>query len=157
MKKLLFLFLIVVAIASCKSDVDQRPIDDMLIVEYLAANNIIAQKDEDTGVYWRITEEGNGVDYPTINSTIRCFYKGYFLDGSVFDERVEGVDDYLENPLGGQFGLIYGWQVALPKFSKGAKGQIFIPSHAGYGSTDRIGVPKNSVLIFDMHLVNVFN
>ena len=155
MKKLLFLFLAIIAIASCKSDVDdQRPIDEMLIVEYLADNNIIAEKDEETGVYYRITEEGNGADFPVVSSTIRCFYKGYLLDGTVFDERVEGVDDYLQTSLSS---LVFGWQVALPNFSKDAKGQIFIPSYAGYGDVERTSIPKKSVLIFDVHLVNVFN
>ena len=154
MKSLLFLFLGIIAIASCKSDVDQRPIDDMLIMDYLAENNIIAEKDEATGVYWRITEEGNGVDFPVVTSTVRCFYKGYLLDGSVFDERIEGVDDYLQISLSS---LVYGWQVALPNFSKGAKGQIFMPSYAGYGNVERPGIPKNSVIIFDVHLVNLFN
>ena len=154
MKKLLFLLLCVGIIASCKSDDDQRPIDEMLIVDYLTTNNITAIKDEGSGVYYRITEEGNGVDYPSVFSTIRCFYKGYLLDGSVFDEREEGVDDYLQTTLRN---LVYGWHVALPNFSKGAKGQIFIPSHAGYGSNEREGIPKNSVIIFDVHLVNVFN
>lgn len=154
MKKLLFFLAVITITISCKKDVDQRPIDDMLIVDYLTENNIVAEKDEESGVYYRITEEGNGTDFPNLSSTIRVYYKGYFLDGNVFDESIEGVDDYLEIGLNQ---VVYGWQVALVHFSKGAKGQMFIPSHAGYGSQERAGIPENSVLIFDIHLVNVFN
>ncbi len=156
MKKLLFLLLIIGVLGSCKDDVDYRPIDDMLIQDYLTENGIQAIKDEATGVYYRITEEGNGEDFPNVFSTIRTYYKGYLIGGEddPFDQRIEGEDDYLEIGLNS---LVFGWQVALPNFSKNAKGEIYIPSYAGYGNNERSNIPKNSVLIFEVHLVNVFN
>lgn len=156
MNKLILLLLTFTLITSCTNkEEERRENDDQLIQEYFADNGITdaIPADENSGVYYRITEPGNNEDFPNDNSTIRVFYKGYLLDGSVFDEAVEGEDNYLESPL---FNLVFGWRVALPKFSKGAKGQVFIPSHAGYGSRERPGIPSHSVIIFDIHLVNTF-
>ena len=158
MKKILLIALIGGILVSCSNKKEQelRDADDEMIQEYLSDNGIAdAIKLEDSGVYYRITEEGNGVDFPTSQSIIRVFYKGYLLDGTVFDERVEGEDDYLESFIGN---LVFGWQIALLNFSKGSKGQIFIPSHAGYGERPPAGsdIPENAILIFDIHLVNFF-
>lgn len=156
MKKLLFLLVITGFITSCsKSDEDRREDDEIIIQNYLLDEGITAEEIGETGVYYRITEPGDNADSPDISSTVRTFYKGYVIGGedTPFDERVEGEDDELTIGLSS---LVYGWQVALPKFSKGAKGQIFIPSYAGYGSTERQGIPANSILIFDIHLVNFF-
>jgi FKBP-type peptidyl-prolyl cis-trans isomerase FkpA len=158
MNKLFFLLISITFLAACTNkEEERREQDDQLIQDYFATNGITDAEpaDENSGVYFRITEPGNNEDYPTANSTIRTFYKGYLLDGTVFDEAVEGEDNYLESPL---FNLVYGWRVAFPNFSKGAKGQIFIPSHAGYGGRPPAGsvIPEHAVLIFDVHLVNTF-
>lgn len=153
MKKLLFLLIITGFLASCNKSEERRAEDDNMIQEYLADNGIDAIKLEDSGVYYRITEEGIGEDFPNLNSTIRVFYKGYLMDGTVFDQRIEGENDYLEDLLGN---MVFGWRVALPNFSKKAKGEIYVPSHAGYGSSELPGIPANSILIFEVYLFNVF-
>ncbi len=155
MKKLLFLLVLTGFLASCEKTVDdRREEDDISIQSYFNDNSINdAEEIGETGIYFRITEEGDNGDLCTPTSIVRVFYEGYLLDGSVFDMRVEGEDDYLESYLGN---LVYGWQVGLPKFTKGTKGQLFIPSFAGYGNQERQGIPRNSVLVFDIHLVNFF-
>lgn len=156
MKKLLFLLLLTGFLASCsQSDQDRREDDILLIENYLSDNGIVAETIGETGVYFRITEEGDNTNYCDINSTVRVFYKGYLMgsEDEPFDQRVEGEHDELTIALRS---LVYGWQVAMPEFSKGAKGQIFIPSYAGYGSQERQGIPSHSVLVFDVHLVNYF-
>lgn len=153
MKKLLFLLVTISILSACNKEEDRRADDDLLIQNYLMDNGIEAIPIDDTGVYYRITEAGNQEDYPTAISTLRVFYKGYLLDGSIFDQRVRGEHDYLEINIQN---VVYGWQVGMQKISKGGKGQIFIPSHAGYGSREQANIPANSVLIFDVELVNVF-
>lgn len=154
MKKLLFLVLCMSVLFSCKNnDEEQRKEDEMLIQDYLAENNIDAEMIGSSGVYFRITEGGVEEEKPIASSIVRMFYRGQLLDGTVFDERVEGEDDYLESALGN---LIFGWQLGVQEFTKGSKGQLFVPSHAGYGNSELPNIPKNSVLIFDIHLVNFF-
>ena len=83
---LLSLFLI-----SCGNDdepqiKDYREINDQEIQNYLEANNIEAQKSE-SGLYYIIEEEGTGAQ-PTAKSRVTVAYKGYFLNGNVFNDNI---------------------------------------------------------------------
>jgi FKBP-type peptidyl-prolyl cis-trans isomerase len=51
--------------------------------------------------------------------------------------------------------VIAGWREGLQLFGKGGKGTLFIPSQLAYGNTPMSGIPANSVLIFDIHLINI--
>lgn len=153
MKNLLYFILIVGVIAgittSCEEKQKQQNIDwaahdDKVISEHLAENNIDAIK-HSSGVYYRITKEGNG-KHPNGTSVVKVNYKGYLLDGKVFDEG-QGV----EFPLGG---VIQGWTIGIPFIDKGGSGQLFIPSFLGYGYQSPPGIPPNSVLIFDVDLLD---
>jgi FKBP-type peptidyl-prolyl cis-trans isomerase FkpA len=85
---------------------------------------------------------------PTINDEVTVFYKGYFLDDSVFDQT---SSDPISFPLGN---VIKGWQEGIPLFKKGGKGKLFLPSVLAYGSNPPPGFPKNAVMIFDVELVD---
>ncbi len=135
--------------AACSKD--QTSIDKDIIVKYLKDNNLTAQSTAE-GLYYIIDTLGNGADFPTVNSTVEMYYKGYLTDGKVFDQtlRPSGV---LKYPL---TSLITGWQIGVPKFKKGGKGKLLIPSNLGYGSSATGSIPANSVLIFDIELVNFY-
>lgn len=148
MKKLLFALLpFLIFSASCSDDVDQKAEDRDKILKYIADNNLDA-KSTASGLYYVIEHEGNG-KRPTITSDVQTYYKGTFLNGSVFDESV---------PAGIWFNLsqvIEGWQEGIPLFMEGGKGKLLVPSHLGYGSNTQNGIPGNSVLIFDITLKDV--
>ncbi|MGK0639887.1 FKBP-type peptidyl-prolyl cis-trans isomerase [Schleiferia thermophila] len=132
---------------SCRKSDNQAEKDDELIRRYLAENNIEATRTA-SGLYYWIQEQGNG-PYPTISSRVRVVYKGYLLDGTVFDET---------DPAGLEFdmaGLIRGWQEGLTFFREGGRGKLFVPSHLGYGAQQVGNIPPNSVLIFDIFLLKV--
>ena len=76
-------------------------------------------------------------------------YKGYLLDGAVFDETTGNntVVFFLSQ-------VIRGWQVAVPLLQKGGKGMFIIPSGLGYGRAPQPRIPGNSILIFEIELVN---
>lgn len=133
--------------SSCNKD-KQADTDRDLIEGYLAENNIEANV-TDEGVYYVITEEGSGETNPTLASTVEVKYKGYLLDGNVFDETVGSMSRSF--PL---TNLIRGWQIGIPLLTKGGKGTFYIPSGLGYGEQGRTGIPRNSVLIFDIELVD---
>ncbi len=140
-----------VIFSSCKKDDDtaakQAEIDEQIIMDYLAANNIDAQRDA-SGLYYLITDEGTG-DQPTINSTIELYYKGYFTDGSIFDQSTQGPTT---NPLRN---FITGWQIGIPFIKEGGSATLFIPSALAYGTTGKGSIPSNTVLIFDIDLIGV--
>ena len=51
--------------------------------------------------------------------------------------------------------MIQGWQEGIPLFSEGGIGKLLIPSALGYGNRSVGNIPENSVLIFDVELMDV--
>ena len=152
MKTLYFAFICLFFI-SCGDDdeqiTDYREINDQEIQDYLEANNLEAQT-SDSGLYYIIEEEGTG-EQPTRNSTVTVSYRGYFLNGNIFDQSTDS---------GATFSLrqvIPGWTEGITYFSEGGSGTLFVPAHLGYGSFDIPGIPGGSVLIFDIELIDVAN
>lgn len=141
---------VAVSLISCQEkqqqqNVDWITVDDGIIQDYLKENKIDAEKHA-SGIYYRITKEGNG-QHPNGTSIVKVNYKGYLMkDGSVFDQQ-NGIEFPLSN-------VIQGWQIGIPLISKGGSGQLFIPSYLGYGRQARPGIPANSILIFDVDLLN---
>jgi FKBP-type peptidyl-prolyl cis-trans isomerase FkpA len=136
---------------SCSKDdeaqVDYTAKNDKEITDYLAKNNLTAQKSK-TGLYYIIKEPGTGTQ-PTTISNVTVAYKGYYTNGTVFDQS---------NTAGISFGLnqvIKGWTEGIPYFKTGGNGILLIPSHLGYGSYDSRGIPGGSVLIFEVKLISV--
>lgn len=117
------------------------------IIKYIEDNDLDANR-TDSGLYYIIDEEGTGTR-PTGNSNVTVAYKGYFLDGSVFDQS---------NADGISFGLnqvIKGWTEGIPLFKEGGKGVLLIPSNLGYGINGRATIPRGAVLVFDIKLISV--
>ncbi|MBU1012854.1 MAG: FKBP-type peptidyl-prolyl cis-trans isomerase [Bacteroidetes bacterium] len=159
MKKIIPILIIIVFItlASCskKEDMitpaDQLKLDIALIQGYLASNNLTAQR-TNSGLHYIITEEGTGVDKPTINHRVTVNYIGYYLDTKeVFDQSRTG------SPLTILLAhTINGWIEGIPLFSKGAKGILLIPSGLAYGPFPPSGVKPNAVMIFEIELLDFF-
>lgn len=149
MIRILYLMLLVIVVASCNKDdeKEQYEIDDEIIREYLSANGIDAVEHE-SGIYYVITKEGTG-GHPNLNHTVVVQYKGYFLDGTVFDESTNSSQFPLKN-------LITGWQIGINLLKPGGEGQFFIPSTLAYGDQQVADIPPNSVLIFDIVLIEFF-
>lgn len=117
------------------------------ITDYIAKNKLKAEK-SDSGLYYVITEPGTGAQ-PTATSNVTVAYKGYFTNGSVFDESTDA---------GISFGLdqvIKGWTEGIPHFKTGGSGILLVPSHLGYGNETMGPIPGGSALIFDVKLISV--
>ncbi len=141
------LAVLVMLFVSCDKE-DQSEIDEELIKQYISDNNLDATR-HSSGIYYVITKEGIGSMYPNINSTVEVRYKGYLLDGTVFDQTIG--DQTREWPL---YNLIPGWQYGIPLLRKDGEGLFLIPSELAYGPDDRTGIPGNSVLAFEIELVD---
>ncbi|TRX71375.1 FKBP-type peptidyl-prolyl cis-trans isomerase [Carboxylicivirga sp. M1479] len=139
---------------------DQSEIDDAIISTYLAENQIEAVKDE-SGIYYEIIEEGDEEALPiTSTSAVKVSYVGTFLDGGEEFDSGETLDQY------GNYmavtGFIEGWRTMLPMLKKGSKVVLYCPSQLAYGSNDqydtttgKITMEGNSILVFDMHVLDV--
>ena len=99
-------------------------------------------------MYYVINTNGNG-NVPNINSIVTVAYKGTLTDGTIFDQSdASGLTFPLTN-------VIQGWQEGIPLFSEGGSGILLIPSALGYGNQSIGNIPANSVLIFEVTLINV--
>jgi FKBP-type peptidyl-prolyl cis-trans isomerase FkpA len=151
MNKYLLLFSLVFAVAACKKESltpeEQLALDKSLIEQDIADKQLDAEVTH-TNVYYVLELQGSG-GHPTLSSTVTVRYKGYLLDGTVFDQSPNGqtVSFPLED-------LIPGWQEAIPLLQKGGKGTFWIPSVLAYGTYAVGSIPANSVLIFDIELVD---
>jgi len=150
--RLLTLFLAVLSLStlSClkgDSPEEQLEIDIQKIKDYLAANNLTATETP-SGLHYIITQEGTGGN-PNLQSNVTVKYKGYLLDGMVFDQTTGSATATF--PLAN---LIEAWQEGIPLLKKGGKGTFFSPSALAYGPNGVSGIPGNSVLIFEIELVN---
>ena len=147
MKKLLFLLIIPVCLFSCKkSSVDQALIDHETILKYIKDSSLVADSTA-SGLYYVIADSGVGV-YPNSLSYVTIYYKGYLTNGTIFDQTAGAPASLLLNQV------IPGWTEGMQKIRKGGKIKLLIPSALGYGSTTHGEIPANSVLIFDIQLVN---
>ncbi|MFD1551284.1 hypothetical protein DNU06_12815 [Putridiphycobacter roseus] len=149
MKKTM-LYAAVLLLASCGSKaekLDYTPTDsDQEIATYLEDKEWEPVR-EKSGLYVYTEKEG-GSEKPKASDFVTIFYKGYLLDGTVFDATEENPITY---PLSG---FIPGWKEGIPHFGKGGKGKIIVPPSLGYGSVDNGPIPANSVMIFDIELVD---
>lgn len=145
-----FLVLFLTALISCTNNDDTKSVSPQTeadIIQYIADNNLTAQKSS-TGLYYVIDKQGDGTK-PTSNSNVTVNYKGYFLNGSVFDQSgSQGITFNLQQ-------VISGWTEGITYFNEGGEGMLIVPSNLGYGSQDYHGIPGGSVLVFDIKLIKV--
>lgn len=138
--------------------------EKVVIEEYLKSNNLKGEVMPSGLVYINV-KKGSGPK-PENGQTVQVNFKGYLMDGTVFDTSIEseakaaGVHnpnrpyEPLEFPLG-QGAVIPGWEEGIGMMNKGGKAKLIIPSVLAYGSRAMGPIPANSILIFDVELVDV--
>ncbi|HMD01042.1 MAG TPA: DUF3472 domain-containing protein, partial [Ferruginibacter sp.] len=100
------------------------------------------------GVYYKILKDGSG-PYVSVNDSVVVKYKGSLLNGSIFDET---KDKPVTFPLKR---LIRGWQSAMPMCKVGGKIRMMIPSSMGYSIRNLGIIPPNSILIFEVEVLDI--
>ncbi|PIS10833.1 MAG: hypothetical protein COT73_07250 [Bdellovibrio sp. CG10_big_fil_rev_8_21_14_0_10_47_8] len=103
-----------------------------------------------SGLQYIVVTEGKGKT-PTLKDTVKAHYKGTLINGTQFDSSYDRGQP-AEFPVEG---VIKGWTEALQMMKEGGKVKLFIPSELGYGPAARPGIPANSVLVFDVELLEV--
>jgi FKBP-type peptidyl-prolyl cis-trans isomerase FkpA len=138
------------ALFACGDDKTQFEKDIEKIQNFLTDNNLTATQ-HPSGIFYTIDTEGTGGS-PSQFATVIVKYKGRLLDGFVFDETVGNKT--------AQFslrGTVRGFSVAATLLKRGGKGTFYLPSGLGYGRVEQGNIPRNSVLIFEIELVDFIN
>ncbi len=150
MRKLLLLFFIPIALYSCKKTefdaAKQAATDKAIILQYLRDSSLVADSSS-TGLYYVISDTGT-VNHPASTSFVTMYYKGYLTNGTIFDQTAGTTYKSFANRM------IAGMTEGIQLIGKGGKIKLLIPSALGYGNADAGSIPANSVLIFDIELVN---
>jgi FKBP-type peptidyl-prolyl cis-trans isomerase FkpA len=152
-KLLILSFFVALSLGSCtkKDNFDpakQAELDEAQIVKFIADNKIAAVR-HSSGVYYQIINAGSGSKTYSGSTIVTAKYAGRLLNGSIFDQT---TTTGIAFPLGN---VIVGWQIGVPLIQKGGKIRLLIPSQYAYGQNQSGKIPANSVLDFDIELVDV--
>ncbi len=154
MKKLILTFFVlplIFSISSCLKDNSCQPktvqSEEGAIQAYAAANGISATR-HSSGLYYEILNPGSG-PVPTVSSNCSVKYTGKLLDGTVFDSQTASPVSFILGQT------IHGWQLGLPLIQKAGSIRLIIPSSLAYGCTGYGTIPANSILYFQIDLVDV--
>lgn len=85
------------------------------------------------------------------------YYKGWLTNGTLFDQSRPNDSGQLQPFIltvgAGQ--VIKGWDQGLLGMKVGGTRRIIIPAALGYGATAQGKIPANSMLIFDVQLLDI--
>lgn len=130
---------------SCQNKTVQS--EEAAITAYAAANGITGTT-HSSGVYYQVVTPGSGPT-PTGISTVSVRYTGKLLNGTVFDSQTTAPVTF------GLGNTIPGFSIGLQLIQKGGTIKFIIPSSLAYGCSGTNGIPANSILFFEVNLVDV--
>ncbi len=119
--------------------------------KFLAANkDKPGVKVTESGLQYQVVRAGNGPK-PAATDVVRVHYKGTLLDGTVFDSSYDRGQP-------AEFGLaqvIPGWSEGVALMPVGSKYTFWIPAELGYGEAGGGPIPPNSMLTFEVELMEI--
>lgn len=172
-KKFLFILFAGAIFSACDKGCDERSgecaqeqleEDVQIIQNYLEDNNLEAERHY-SDLFYIINEEGSG-SKPMQGQVVEVNYVGKFLSGEVFDTSIDSVARqagiYDENrtykPFEFKLGaspVIDGWTIGISLLKEGSTATLLIPSALGYRDKAQGSIPPNTVLLFEVELVNI--
>ncbi|MGQ9818559.1 MAG: FKBP-type peptidyl-prolyl cis-trans isomerase [Candidatus Kapaibacteriales bacterium] len=103
-----------------------------------------------SGLQFKVLKLGTG-NKPTSTSKVKVHYKGTLIDGTVFDESYSrGTPAEFQVDQ-----LIQGFKDGLVMMPAGSKFIFYVPPELGYGNRQVGKIPPNSLLIFEVELLEV--
>ena len=103
-----------------------------------------------SGLQYQVLKTGTGKS-PKATDKVKVNYEGRLADGTIFDssyKRGEAVTFPLNQ-------VIKGWTEGVQLMKEGAKYRLFVPPALGYGEAGNAEIEPNSLLIFDVELLQV--
>lgn len=115
-----------------------------------AGEQAIETIETDSGLIIEILRRGEGPAVRGSDSVV-VHYHGTLADGRVFDstyERDQPQALYIVQ-------TIRGWQEGIPGMQVGEKRRLIVPPELGYGRSGTRNIPPNSLLIFEIELLEI--
>ena len=100
-----------------------------------------------SGLQYKQLAAGKGGAKPSDADIALVNYTGTLTDGTVFDKSQQPTPMAVA-------GVVPGFAEALKLMTKGAKYRFWLPPTLGYGDKATGPIPANSVLVFDVELVD---
>ena len=147
---------------------DQSPLDiwiDRQDIAFVDATNLpqvqidrfVEANDIDTtvtasGLVYEMLKEGSGAS-PSPTDTVLMSYRGYLVDGRIFDQSTASRPTVRSLPSGG---LIPGFAEALRAMRPGGRAWVLIRPDLGYGDRrPNALITPSTVIVFEIELVDV--
>ena len=149
MKKLLILFSFFI-ISGCVQD--SPNIQQIENLQFFIDNQKNDQVIEiEPGLQYLVIDSGDPMsDPPKLNQTISAHFHGTLTNGEVFWSSLDSEPLKIELSK-----LIVGCQKAISLMRKGDKWIVYIDPTMAYGEEGRPGIPSNSILIFEIELLEI--
>ena len=117
-------------------------------VAFLSTNRVAAGVVETaSGLQYKVLTPGKDDSRPTDQDIALVNYEGRLVDGTSFDKSAQPTP----MPVAG---VVPGFAEGLKLMSRGAKYRFWIKPELGYGSEPQGPIPANSVLVFDVELLD---
>ena len=151
MKRFLTLVISLIVLTGCVQDSPNvKQIANMkFFIENQAQEGInVIEK----GLHYAVLNSGDiNSKSPELSDIITAHFHGTLTDGTVFWSSIESNE-----PLTIQLsGLIEGCQKVISRMKVNDKWRVYIDPSMAYGDEGRPGIPSNSILVFDIELLDI--
>jgi len=103
-----------------------------------------------SGLQYEVEKMGTG-EKPKATDTVRVHYVGTLIDGTKFDSSYDRKEP-AEFPLDH---VISGWTEGVQLMPVGSKFKFTLPANLAYGEQGAGSIPPNSVLVFEVELLDI--
>lgn len=110
-------------------------------------------------ILYKVLKTGESKEPIYYTSTVKCYYKGSFIDGTVFDDSSFEAGEPKSFVVGE---MTDGFATALQNMHPGDKWLIWVPWQLGYGEAGRVNSTTGAVIvkpcttmIFEMEVVEI--
>lgn len=136
--------------AAREADAEAQGAENLIRAEAFLQDNATAEGVQVTasGLQYRVLVEKEGPN-AAADARVVVHYKGSFPNGEIFDQSQEAPAEFNLNQV------IPGWTEGMQLMSAGDKYQFFIHPELAYGAGGVGRIPPNSVLIFEVELLEI--
>jgi FKBP-type peptidyl-prolyl cis-trans isomerase len=151
MIRVLGFFALMLLMNGCIKDTSCTPktvASEVATMQNFATTNGITTQTHPSGMLYQIVNPGNGATPNTV-SRVSVRYTGKLMNGTIFESNTGTPVQFILGQV------IPGWQLGLQLIQKGGTIRLIIPSSLAYGCNGAGSIPGDSVLYFEVELVDV--